>query len=89
MERSGSMEKSAHLMELKKGQRSCSGLHKLKDLQGPEKLGITTGHWRDGRYQTSLPADRFLIRLQPKGAFFSPVKMGRGMLQVVFLPHTA
>lgn len=64
-------------------------LHQLKDLQGPEKLGITTGHWRGDRYHLSLPADKFVIHLQPEGGFLPPLKMGRGMLQVVFLPHAA
>lgn len=70
----------------REGKDLAQVLHQLKDLQGPEKLGNTTGHWRDGRCQPSLPADRFLIHLQPKGAFPLLWKWAEGCCRLYFYP---
>lgn len=47
--------------------------------------GMTSSHHQwDGRYQPLLPPGRFLLHLKEVSLF--PLKMGRGMLQVVFQP---
>lgn len=61
-------------------------LHQLKDLQGPEKLGITTGRRRGDRYHLSLPADKFVIHLQPEGGFLPPWRWAEGCCRLYFYP---
>lgn len=45
MEKTVTMERSVQLMELGKREKGLTQfLHQLKNLQGPEQLGITSSH---------------------------------------------
>lgn len=48
-------------------------LHRLKNLQGLQQLGIISSYRWDGRYQPSMPAGRFLLHLKMGGLF--PLKI--------------